>query len=91
MCYQNGLISPLPLQAVKVITTMLPKIDSAIIPDITRGAVSLPNTSEKNRVAMSRFAFSRWSNETAHNYKVFSSYSAVITIGANLHMPHSLE
>ena len=49
-------------------TIILPKIESAIIPDMTRGAVSLPKTSEKNRVAISELASSRRSNETAHSW-----------------------
>ena len=49
-------------------TIMLPKIDSAIIPDMTRGAVSLSKTSEKNKVAMSELPSSRRSNETAHSW-----------------------
>lgn len=48
-----------PLDAVKVMTTMIPKIQKAIIPDMTRGATSLPKTSLKNTVAMSRFSFNR--------------------------------
>ena len=57
----------LPRQAVNVMTTMLPRIESAMIPDITRGARSLPKTSEKKRVAISRLLFRRWSKSTAQN------------------------
>lgn len=49
-------------------TTMLPKIENAIMPDITRGANSLPKTSLKNTVAMSRLSYSSSFNETAHSY-----------------------
>lgn len=59
----------IPLEAVKVITTMFPKIEKAIMPDITRGARSLPKTSLKNTVAMSRLSYSRSLTETAHSYR----------------------
>ena len=47
---------------------MLPKIANAMIPDMTRGAVSLPKTSVKNKVAISVLASSRVSTETAHSW-----------------------
>ena len=43
----------LPLEAVKVMTTIFAKIQAAIIPDITRGARSPPNTAPKKTVAIS--------------------------------------
>ena len=48
----------LPLDAVKVMMTILPSIDSAIMPDMTRGAAFVPKTSVKNKVAMSSSVFS---------------------------------
>ena len=49
-------------------TTMFPKIEKAMMPDTTRGAKSLPKTSLKNTVAMSRLSYSRSSSETAQSY-----------------------
>ena len=43
----------IPLDAVKVMTTILPNIENAMMPDMTRGAALVPNTSVKNRVAIS--------------------------------------
>ena len=43
----------LPLEAVKVITTTLPKMLNAIMPDITLGAMLGPNIAPKKTVAMS--------------------------------------
>lgn len=48
------LVALLPLEAVNVMITIFPKIDSAMMPDMTRGAAALPKTSLKNSVAMSR-------------------------------------
>ena len=76
-----------PLDAVKVMTTMLPNIDSAIMPDMTRGAAFVPNTSVKNKVAMSSLVFNLWSNETAHSCAVRKLCIAVS--GLNLHMQRS--
>ncbi len=45
-----------------------------MIPDITRGAVSLPKTSLKNSVAMSRFLSKRWSTETAQSFTSVSRW-----------------
>ena len=42
-----------PLDAVKVMTTMLPNTEKAMRPDMTRGANSAPKTSSKKTVAMS--------------------------------------
>ena len=53
---------------------MLPKIEKAIMPDITRGANSLPNTSSKNTVAMSRLSYSRSFTDTAHSYNDISAH-----------------
>ena len=50
-------------------TTIFPKIEKAIMPAITRGATSLPKTSSKNTVAMSRLSYNRSFTETAHSYK----------------------
>ena len=61
-----------PLDAVKVMTTMFPKIQKAIMPDMTRGAMSLPKTSLKNTVAMSRFSVNRSSTDTAHSFFMVS-------------------
>ena len=47
---------------------MLPSIDSAIKPDMTRGAAFVPKTSAKNKVAISKLEFNLESNETAHSY-----------------------
>lgn len=60
--------SSVPLDAVKVMTTMLPNIDRAMMPDITRGAIWFPKTSRKKTVAMSSSPSSRWSTETAQSY-----------------------
>ena len=46
-----------PLDAVKVMTTILPKIENAMMPDMTRGAAFVPKTSVKNRVAISSSVF----------------------------------
>lgn len=43
----------LPREAVKVMTTMLPKMENAMIPDIIREAVALPKTISKKREATS--------------------------------------
>ena len=56
---EGSRIQHVPLHAVKVMTTMFPKIQKAIIPDMTRGAMLLSKTSLKNTVAMSRFSFNR--------------------------------
>ena len=53
-------------------TTILPKIEKAMIPDTTRGAKSLPKTSLKNTVAMSRLSYSRSSTEITQNYEDLS-------------------
>ena len=42
-----------PLDAVKVMTTMLPNTEKAMRPAMTRGASSVPKTSSKKTVAMS--------------------------------------
>ena len=42
-----------PRAAVKVITMMLPKIEIAMMPDITLGATSEPKASRKKSVAIS--------------------------------------
>ena len=42
-----------PLDAVKVMTTILPNMEKAMKPDMTRGAKLVPNTSLKKTVAMS--------------------------------------
>ena len=49
-------------------TTMFPKIEKAMIPDTTRGAKSLPKTSLKNTVAMSRLSYSCSFTETTQSY-----------------------
>ena len=57
-------------------TTMFPKIEKAMIPDTTRGAKSLPKTSLKNTVAMSRLSYSLSSTDITQSYKdVSGSYS----------------
>ena len=63
----------IPLEAVKVMTTMFPKIEKAMIPDTIRGAKSLPKTSLKNTVAMSRLSYSRLSVEITQSYKDISA------------------
>ena len=57
----------LPLDAVKVMTTMFPNMEKAMRPDMIRGAMSLPKTSLKNTVAMSKSWYSVWSTETAQS------------------------
>ena len=51
---------------------MFPKMENAMVPDITRGAISLPKISRKKTVAMSSSESSRLSNETAQSYTAVS-------------------
>ena len=64
----------IPLEAVNVMTTILPKMEKAIMPDTTREAKSVPKTSLKNTVAMSRLSYSRSSTETAQSYEDVSAF-----------------
>ena len=47
-----------PREAVNVMTSKLPKIEAAMIPDITRLARSPPNTDPKKTVAISNLQLS---------------------------------
>jgi hypothetical protein len=58
----------LPRDAVKVMTMILPKIDRAMTPAITRFAVSFPKTTEKNKTPISRLLFICCASDIAQNY-----------------------
>ena len=62
----------LPRHAVKVMTMILPKIDRAITPAITRSADSFPKTVEKNKAPISRLLFICCAFDTTQNFVFIS-------------------